>query len=117
VAIGAALNPDQIGLAFDIGHALAIHRDDWRGYWDRIKPALRIVYVKDVKKGGGWVPFGQGAIPESGYFQLIKQMGYSAPISLHIEFDWSDKGKAKTRERMVQTLRGNNAVLKRWLDA
>jgi sugar phosphate isomerase/epimerase len=115
VAVGSALEPLQFGLAFDIGHALAIHGDDWRGYWDRIKPQLRIVYVKDAKKGGGWVPFGQGAIPESRYFPLLKQIGYSAPISLHIEFDWSDKGKNKTRERLVQTLRDNNAILKRWL--
>lgn len=115
IAIGSAFNPDQIGLAFDIGHALAIQRDEWRSYWDRIRPLLRIVYVKDVKLGGGWVPFGQGAIPQSGYFPLLKQVDYSAPISLHIEFDWSDKGKAKTRERMVRTLRENNAVLKRWL--
>lgn len=115
VQVLKGFRPEQIGAAFDIGHALAIHGDGWRPFWEKIKPHLRVAYVKDARKGGGWTRFGQGAIAESGYFTLLKQTGYTAPVSLHIEFDWSLKGKEKTREAMVKALRESNSVLRGWL--
>ena len=108
-------DPAQIGVAFDIGHALVVHGDDWRQHFEKLKAHLRVAYVKDVKREGRWVPFGQGDIAATDYFRLLKQMGYRAPISLHIEFDWSDGGKSKTREALVKALRESAEVLRRWL--
>ena len=108
-------DPAQIGVAFDIGHALLVHGDQWRGHFEKLKPYIRVVYVKDVKRGGGWVPFGQGDIERTGYFKLLRQMDYRAPISLHIEFDWTEKGKARTREALVKALRESAQVLRSWL--
>jgi sugar phosphate isomerase/epimerase len=108
-------DPAQIGVAFDIGHALLVHGDQWRGHFEKLKPYIRVVYVKDVKRGGGWVPFGLGDIGHVGYFKLLRQMDYRAPISLHIEFDWTENGKAKTRKALVTTLRESAQVLRRWL--
>jgi sugar phosphate isomerase/epimerase len=71
--------------------------------------------VKDVKRGGRWVPFGTGDIGSTGYFKLLKQMGYRTPISLHIEFDWADGGKSKTRTALLTALRESAQVLRRWL--
>jgi hypothetical protein len=42
-----------------------------------------------VKRGGRWVPFGEGDIGRVGYFQLLREINYRAPISLHIEYDWT----------------------------
>ena len=110
-------DPAQIGVAFDIGHALVVHGDDWRRHFEKLKSHLKVAYVKDVTRGGRWVPFGQGDIASTGYFKLLKQMGYRAPVSLHIEFDWSDGGKSKTRAALLEALQGSARVLRRWLSA
>jgi len=108
-------DPAQIGVAFDIGHALVVHGKDWRPRFDKIKSHLKVAYVKDVKMGGRWVRFGQGDIGQTGYFKLLKEMNYHAPLSLHIEFDWTEKGKTKTRAALVKALTESVQVLKQWL--
>ncbi|HWW01039.1 MAG TPA: TIM barrel protein [Candidatus Acidoferrum sp.] len=108
-------DPAQIGVAFDIGHALVVHGDDWRSWFEKLKPHFKIAYVKDVKRAGGWVHFGQGDIAATGYFQLLRQIGYQAPVSLHVEFDWTDGGKSKTRAALVKALQESSRVLRQWL--
>ena len=108
-------DPAQIGVAFDIGHALVVHGKGWRPHFDKIKSHLKVAYVKDVKMGGRWVRFGEGDIGQTGYFKLLKEMNYRAPISLHIEFDWTENGKAKTRAALVTALKESTRVLKQWL--
>ena len=109
--------PAQIGVAFDIGHALVVHGDDWRTHFEKLKSHLKIAYVKDVKREGRWVPFGEGDIAGTGYFKLLKELKYQAPISLHIEFDWTNGGKSKTRPALVKALQDSAQVLRRWLTA
>ncbi len=110
-------DPAQIGVAFDIGHALVVHGDQWRQHFERLKSHLKVAYVKDVTRSGNWVPFGQGDIASTGYFKLLKQMGYRAPVSMHIEFDWNDGGKSKTRSALLGALQESARVLRRWLAA
>ena len=106
-------DPDQIGVAFDIGHAIVVHGNDWRPYFEKLKSHLKVAYVKDTKLKGGWVPFGEGELGRSGYFNLLKQLGYSAPFSLHIEFKWD--AKEKTRAALVEALKQSSTVLKSWV--
>jgi sugar phosphate isomerase/epimerase len=108
-------DPAQIGVAFDIGHALVVHGGDWRQHFEKLKPHLKIAYVKDVKREGRWVPFGEGDIAATGYFKLLKELNYQAPISMHIEFDWTDGGKSKTRPALLKALQDSAGVLRRWL--
>ena len=113
--IVSGFDPAQIGVAFDIGHALIVHGDEWRSHFEQLKSHLKVAYIKDATRTGRWVPFGQGDVGQSGYFKLLKQLAYNAPISLHIEFDWSDKGKSKTRPALVKALKDSSRVLKQWL--
>jgi L-ribulose-5-phosphate 3-epimerase len=106
-------DPSQIGVAFDIGHALVVHGEGWRAHFDALKSHLRVAYVKDVIPPDRWVPFGQGEIGRVGYFKQLKQMGYAEPFSLHIEYDWS-AGKTKTRAGLVAALKESSTVLRRW---
>ena len=108
-------DPAQIGVAFDIGHALVVHGDDWRQHFEKLKSHLKIAYVKDVKRPGRWVPFGEGDIAATGYFKLLRELKYNAPVSLHIEFDWTNGGKSKTRPALVKALQDSAGVLRRWL--
>jgi len=110
-------DPAQIGIAFDIGHALVVHGDQWKSHFNALRTHFKIAYVKDVKRTGDWVPFGQGDIAATGYFRLLKEMNYSAPISLHIEFPWQEPGKLKTPERLSQVLRESAGTLRGWLEA
>ena len=80
-----------------------------------LKSHIKVAYVKDAKMTGRWVPFGEGDVGHLGYFKLLKEMGYNAPISMHIEFDWTEKGKTKNREALVKALKESAGVLKKWL--
>jgi L-ribulose-5-phosphate 3-epimerase len=109
-------DPNQIGAAFDIGHALKVHGEGWRALFEKLKPHLKIAYVKDVDKQGAWVPFGQGEIGKVGYFKLLRDIGYNAPISMHIEFGWSDNGKNQTEEALRTAVKQSSAALREWLE-
>jgi len=113
--IVSGFDPAQIGIAFDIGHAIIVHKDEWRPRFEALKSHVKVAYVKDAKMAGRWVPFGEGDVGHLGYFKLLKEMGYSAPISMHIEFDWTEKGKTKNREALVRALRESGTVLRKWL--
>ncbi len=108
---------DEIGVAFDIGHAVVVHGDGWRSHFERLKSHLRIAYVKDVTSSARWVPFGQGKLAQTGYFTLLKALGYTAPVSLHIEYEWAPKGQPPQRPALLQALRDSSAVLRQWLRA
>ena len=109
--------PGELGVAFDIGHALVVHGDEWRKHFEVLKRHIRTVYVKDVTRDGKWVPFGQGAIGGLGYFELLRSTGFHGPVSLHVEFDWDEKGKSRTREALLKALKESLAVLRPWLAA
>ena len=108
-------DPAQIGVAFDVGHAIIAHGDDWQRHFDQLKSYIKVAYVKDIKRGKGFVHFGEGELGSNGYFKLLKEIGYRTPVCLHIEFDWSDKGKSKTRAALLQALQESTKALRRWL--
>ena len=51
-------DPAQVGVAFDIAHALVVHGDQWRAHFEKLKPYIKVVYIKDVtrdrKLGAVW---------------------------------------------------------------
>jgi sugar phosphate isomerase/epimerase len=108
-------DPGQVGVAFDIGHAIIVHKEEWRLRFEALKSHIKVAYVKDAKMTGRWVPFGEGDVGNLGYFKLLKEMGYNTPISMHIEFDWTEKGKTKNREALVKALKQSARVLREWL--
>ena len=114
-AVLEGFDPAQIGLAFDIGHAWVVHGPQWRTHFDKLKPYFKIAYVKDVKPGPQWVRFGEGDLAGTGYFRLLRELNYHAPVSLHIEFDWMEEGKAKDRAHLVSAIKESAAVLRSWL--
>jgi L-ribulose-5-phosphate 3-epimerase len=111
------LDPRQVGVAFDIGHALVVHGKGWREHFERLKSHIKIIYIKDVKSGARWVPFGEGEVGGSGYFKALREFGYHAPVSMHIEYDWTNGGKERTRPALLKALRESLGVVKGWLAA
>jgi sugar phosphate isomerase/epimerase len=109
------LDPAQIGVAFDIAHALVVHGPGWLPLFRKLQPWVKIVYIKDVKLPSRWVPIGQGEIHGTGYFRLLKEMNYAAPISMHLEYDWDDHGSKRNRETLLKNLKTDQEQLRRWL--
>jgi sugar phosphate isomerase/epimerase len=105
------LPPDQIGVAFDLGHALLTHGDDWPAHFERLKPWFKIAYVKDSKRPDGFVPFGEGEFGKTDFLHRLRQMNYRAPLSVHIEFPWSPKDRAT----LVKTLTDSQRIVRQWL--
>jgi sugar phosphate isomerase/epimerase len=107
--------PEQIGVAFDIAHALNVHGLGWRERFNKIKPYLKVVYVKDANRKKRFVPLGQGEVGPSGYFKLLKQIGYHAPISLHIEYSENPKAQPETKTALLKAVKESLVVLKEWI--
>ena len=106
-------DPKQIGVAFDLGHAIITHGDEWQKHFEKLKDHIRVVYIKDVKRPASFVPFGEGEFSGTNFFELLQKMNYKAPLSLHIEFDWAQQGQ-KTQAALVETLKQSRRVLGDW---
>ncbi len=109
-------DPDQIAVAFDIGHAIIEHGDEWRRHFEALKDHVRIVYVKDAGRTARFVPFGEGEVGNTDFFRLLVAMNYTAPLCIHIEYPWAPEGK-KTRAGMVDTMKNNRLVVEKWWQA
>ena len=112
-ALLEGFSPETVAVAFDLGHALLVHGDDWHGLFERLRPHLGVVYVKDTDRKRRFVRFGEGEFGRTGFFARLRQLGYEAPLSLHIEFEWSQTGRS-TRESLELAVRESAAALRRW---
>ena len=108
-------DPEQVGVAFDIAHAVNVHGREWRPRFERLRPHLKVVYVKDANREKQFVPLGQGEVGGTGYFKLLKQIGYQAPISLHIEYDRGPTPQPETRPALLKAVKRSLNVLRQWL--
>lgn len=107
------MNPDHMGIAFDAGHAVQTHGDDWPKHFEALKPWIKIAYVKDAGRTSGFVRFGQGDINWPDFFAKLRRMNYRAPLSIHIEYEWSPKD----RDTLLKNLIDCTGAVRRWLGA
>jgi sugar phosphate isomerase/epimerase len=108
-------DPAQLGIAFDIAHALNVHGPEWRRKLDKLQPHLALVYLKDTNAAKQFVPLGEGLVGATGYFAVLKKLKYRAPISLHIEYSASPSSQPETRAELMQAVRQSLKILKQWL--
>src|SRR5690606_1781007 len=81
-------SPDEIGVAFDIGHATVEGGRAWPLHFAVIRPWLDTVYVKEPSWHDntlGWGPVGEGAVDKR-FYQLLRESDFTGPISLHVEY-------------------------------
>ena len=107
--------PDQLGVAFDLGHALVVHGDEWSKHFEQLKPHIKVAYVKDVKRPHEFCRFGDGEFGQTDFFKRLKKMGLTAPISMHIEYEWLPKGQPRTRADLLKVLQHSLGTLRHWL--
>lgn len=110
------LDPQALGICFDIGHATLEGGSSWPVEARLMEPFFTCAYVKDFfwrkdeKKGWvpKWGPLGEGMVKRE-YFDWLKKSSYTGPISAHVEYlDGSGP------EHIAQ-IRKDCETLKRWL--
>lgn len=106
------LDPDHLGVAFDIRHATAEGGTTWPLLWKLIKPRVKVVYVKDLvwkERKPHNVPLGEGLVSPD-FFGYVARLDASIPVSLHVEY----LGKAGVAENL-DALARDRKVLAGWL--
>ncbi len=111
----AGLMPLSLAKLFTDQAMPSVHGDKWAPYFEKLKSHLSVAYIKDADRAGHFVRFGEGDFGGTDYFTQLKRMNYRAPYSIHIEFDWSSKGKNKTRAALLASLQDSAAKLRQWV--
>ncbi len=110
------VDPESLGVCFDIGHATLEGGLSWPVEARLMMPWFVCVYVKDFawergKKGGfdpKWGPLGQGAVRKE-FFDWLKTSGYRGPISQHCEYLDGDGPE------QIAQMKKDCALLKTWI--
>jgi sugar phosphate isomerase/epimerase len=110
------LDPERVGVCFDIGHATIEGGLSWPIEARLMAPRFTAVYVKDFvwKKTSeqtwreDWTLLGEGMVNKS-FFQWLKTTSFAGPICQHHEYDHG------AGQPMIDKMRKDLAVLKQWL--
>ena len=101
------LDPDALGIQFDIRHAITEGGRNWPDGFRLISPQIRALAFKDFKWAeidGKWklvsTPIGQGMVDFKRYFRMLKDAGMNYPVSLHCEYDLGGAEKGKKAPTM-----------------
>lgn len=110
------LNPADLGIAFDIGHATIEGGLSWPLQARLMEPRYGVIYVKDFrweKQGSAWTPawcpLGQGMISPK-FLGMLAQSSYAGPVCQHHEYDLG-----KTRAEMTGYFKNDLQTLREWL--
>lgn len=110
------LDPEALGMCFDIGHATLEGGLSWPVQARLMLPWMVCVYVKDFAwersaKGGfdpKWGPLGSGAVHRE-FFDWLKKSGYRGPLSQHCEYLDGDGPE------QITAMKKDCALLREWL--
>ncbi len=81
-------DPEDAGVAFDIGHATVEGAKAWPLNFARIRSHIDTVYIKEPGWKDNrlqWGPVGSGCVDPS-FFNQLKKSNFKGPISLHVEY-------------------------------
>ena len=111
------IDPEHLGICFDIGHATVEGGTAWPLNARLVEPMLTAVYVKDFAWAKGdkgfapkWGPLGEGMVRRE-FFDWLKTTAYRGPISQHVEYQ-EGAGPAQ-----IAAMKKDFATLKSWLGA
>lgn len=110
------LDPRQMGICFDLGHATVEGGNAWSIQAQLMEPYFCSVFVKDFvwqKSSRGWsvkwCPLGEGMI-SPGFFNRLKKSNFKGPINQHFEFSFG------TGAQRISAFKKDLETLKAWLD-
>jgi len=105
------VNPNYLGVQYDIRHAVTEGAYSWKLGMNRLAPWIRTIDIKDFVWGknekGTWshqnVPLGEGMVNFDEFLNEYAKLKVEAPISIHYEYDLggAELGKKEiTMDRM-----------------
>jgi sugar phosphate isomerase/epimerase len=109
------IDPEDIGVAYDIRHATVEGGTSWPATFRMIRPHIDTVYVKDFRWSNGKpenVPLGQGQVSPR-FFEMLAETGFQGPISLHEEY--LDHEKPELVPKHLEAIKADLSTLNRWL--
>lgn len=106
----------NLGVAYDIRHAIVEGGQSWPTTMRRIMPRVKMMYVKDFRwteKGSiKNVPLGEGLV-DSKFFKMAVSAGFEGPVSLHEEYlDHRDPNLVPSH---LAAMKQDLAVLRGWM--
>ena len=88
------IDPEYIGVQYDIAHATAEGGFSWAIALEVIAPWVNSLAIKDFMKKKGenrwktrWVPLGDGMVDFKKYLKQIQLKLSSVPVTIHYEYD------------------------------
>jgi sugar phosphate isomerase/epimerase len=113
------MDPRQIGVHFDIGHATVEGGLSWPTDFALVSDHVGAVIVKDFTwkltpgKGGTpeWCPIGKGMINPR-FFTLLKATAFDGPITMQYEYRFENDSV----EARVRALAADNTQVRAWID-
>jgi L-ribulose-5-phosphate 3-epimerase len=123
------LDPDALGIQFDVRHATTEGGRKWPDSYRLIQPQIRSLAIKDFKWAvvdGKWklvnTPIGQGMVDFKRHFRMLKDDRMNYPISLHCEYDLggAEKGRkdpTMPKEEILAAIKRDVDTVKRLWDA
>ncbi len=103
------IDPEYLGLQYDIRHATVEGANSWELGFMYIKNHINSLVIKDFKWGvkNGKVqlintPLGQGMVSFDHFFKLLKKFNIHVPVSLHLEYDLGGAEKGQSKISMPQ---------------
>lgn len=124
------LDPDALGIQFDVRHAVTEGGRNWADGYRLLQPYIRSLAIKDfiwAELGGKWklvnTPMGEGMVDFSRYFGMLKESSLDYPVSVHCEYDLggAEKGRrdpTMPREQILAAIRQDVVTIKKlWAEA
>lgn len=108
-------SPEQVGVAFDIGHATVEGAKAWPLHFAAARPWLDTVYVKEPAWHDNqlsWGPVGEGAV-DKGFYATLLESGFRGPVSVHVEY-LGHKDPDRVPE-VIEAIRRDVAAVKGYL--
>ncbi|MDF9795695.1 L-ribulose-5-phosphate 3-epimerase [Catalinimonas alkaloidigena] len=121
------INSPHLGNQYDIRHATVEGGEAWPLGLQYIHPHINTIVMKDFRweeKDGKWqvfnTPIGEGMVDFASYFNMLKELNLSAPVSFHYEYEMpehddslSEQQKlARTKEVMKKDLTAVKEMMK-----
>ena len=91
----------NIRINYDPGNVAWLTNRDPIDEFEIVAPYIANVHIKDIREVTDppeWVPAGEGIIDYARHFEMLRQIGYSGPISLEPHMDFTIESTRRCKE-------------------